>query len=256
MRKSIFASVILAAALCASALQAASGPKGEWMKWEPGNDITNTASLQRGAGNFMGYCAGCHSLKYMRYSRMAQDLSIPEDQLRALLLLPGSKPSDYVTTSLTPADGEAWFGKAPPDLSLITRSKGSDYVFQFMKTFYIDDKAATGTNNLALTGTSMPHVLSALQGVQELKLRTEEKTLPDGSVITESFYDGFETVAPGQLSAEEYDAFLRDTVNFLEYVGEPYKAKRISLGVWVILFLLVFTTLSYFLKREYWRDVK
>ncbi len=256
MRKLFFASVVLAGALTASALQAASGPKGEWMEWEPGNDITNTASLQRGAGNFMGYCAGCHSLKYMRYSRMGKDLNIRDEQLEELLLIPGSKLSDYIITPMTAADGEAWFGKAPPDLSLITRSKGSDYVYQFLKTFYADEKAATGTNNLALVGTSMPHVLSALQGVQQLKLRTEEKTLPDGTVITESFYDGFESVVPGQLSPEEYDIFLRDTVNFLEYVGEPYKAKRISLGIWVILFLLVFTTLSYFMKREYWRDVK
>lgn len=256
MRKLFFASVVMAGALAASALQAASGPKGEWMGWTPGNDITNTASLQRGAGNFMGYCAGCHSLQYMRYSRMGKDLNIPEEQLEELLLIPGSKPSDYIITPMAAADGEAWFGKAPPDLSLITRSKGSDYVYQFLKTFYADEKAATGTNNLALVGTSMPHVLSALQGVQEIKLRTEEKALPDGTVVTESFYDGFELVVPGQLTPEEYDAFLRDTVNFLEYVGEPSKAKRISLGIWVILFLLVFTTLSYFMKREYWRDVK
>jgi ubiquinol-cytochrome c reductase cytochrome c1 subunit len=99
-------------------------------------------------------------------------------------------------------------------------------------------------------------VLSSLQGLQELKLRTEEKTLADGSVITESYYDGFELVVPGQLSSDEYDAFLRDTVNFLEYVGEPYKAKRISLGIWVTLFLLLFTGLAYLMKREYWRDVK
>jgi ubiquinol-cytochrome c reductase cytochrome c1 subunit len=256
MRKLIMASMALAGTLCMPVSQAASGLAGEWMQWKPGNDITNTASLQRGAGNFMGYCAGCHSLKYMRYSRMGEDLGIPEEQLRNLLLIPGSKPSDYIITPMTGADGEAWFGKAPPDLSLITRSKGSDYVYQFLKTFYLDEKAATGTNNLALVGTSMPHVLSSLQGLQELKLRTEEKTLADGSVITESYYDGFELVVPGQLSSDEYDAFLRDTVNFLEYVGEPYKAKRISLGIWVTLFLLLFTGLAYLMKREYWRDVK
>jgi ubiquinol-cytochrome c reductase cytochrome c1 subunit len=256
MRKLIMASVALAGALCMSVSQAASGPSGEWTKWQAGNDITNTASLQRGAGNFMGYCAGCHSLKYMRYSRMAEDLSIPREQLDKFLLLPGSKTSDYITTPMTASDGENWFGKAPPDLSLITRAKGSDYVYQFLKTFYLDEKATTGTNNLALAGTSMPHVLSPLQGLQELKLRTEEKTLGDGSVVTESIYEGFELVVPGQLSSDEYDAFLRDTVNFLEYVGEPYKAKRISLGIWVTLFLLVFTGLAYLMKREYWRDVE
>ena len=187
---------------------------------------------------------------------MAEDLSIPREQLDKFLLLPGSKTSDYITTPMMAADGEAWFGKAPPDLSLITRAKGSDYVYQFLKTFYLDAKATTGTNNLALAGTSMPHVLSSLQGLQELKLRTEEKTLDDGSMVTESIYEGFELVVPGQLSSDEYDAFLRDTVNFLEYVGEPYKAKRISLGIWVTLFLLVFTGLAYLMKREYWRDVE
>jgi ubiquinol-cytochrome c reductase cytochrome c1 subunit len=225
------------------------------MDWKPGNDVSNIASLQRGAANFMGYCAGCHSLKYNRYSRVAADLNIPEEQMEKLLLLPGTKKGDYMISPMQAVDGEAWFGKAPPDLSLITRSKGSDYVFQFLKTFYVDPKHSNGTNNLALPGTAMPHVLSALQGLQEAKFETVEKTV-DGAKVSESHWQSFELASPGQLSAEEYDAFLRDTVNFLEYAGEPYKAKRQSLGVWVILFLLVFTGFAYLLKREYWKDVK
>jgi ubiquinol-cytochrome c reductase cytochrome c1 subunit len=150
-------------------------------------------------------------------------------------------------TKLAAADGEAWFGKAPPDLSLISRSKGSDYVYRFLKTYYLDDKTTNGTNNLALPGTAMPHVLSALQGAQVLK--TAKK---DG----QDTFEAFEIVEPGQLTPEQYDEFLRDTVNFLEYAGEPVKAKRESLGVWVMLFLLLFTSLAWLLKREYWRDVK
>jgi ubiquinol-cytochrome c reductase cytochrome c1 subunit len=246
MRHSIFTAALALTLAFGSSAEAASGPGGAWTQWSAGNDVSNIASLQRGAANFMGYCAGCHSIKYMRYSRMAEDLKIPEAQLESLLLLPGSKKNDYITTALSPADGEAWFGKAPPDLSLITRSKGSDYVYQFLKTFYADPKATNGTNNLALPGTAMPHVLSSLQGVQTAKFSEGEHV----------HWESFELVEPGQLSPEAYDDFVRDTVNFLEYVGEPAKAKRQSLGVWVILFLLLFTGLAYLLKKEYWKDVK
>jgi len=246
MRHSIFTAALALTLAFGSSAEAASGPGGAWKQWTAGNDVSNIASLQRGAANFMGYCAGCHSIKFMRYSRMSADLKIPDEQLESKLLLPGSKRNDYITTALSPADGEAWFGKAPPDLSLITRAKGSDYVYRFLKTFYSDPKSTNGTNNLALPGTAMPHVLSSLQGVQTAKFS-------EGEPIQ---WESFELVEPGQLSPEAYDAFVRDTVNFLEYVGEPVKAKRESLGVWVILFLLVFTGFAYLLKQEYWKDVK
>ncbi len=246
MRHSIFTAALALTLAFGSSAEAASGPGGAWKQWTAGNDVSNIASLQRGAANFMGYCAGCHSIKFMRYSRMSADLKIPDEQLESKLLLPGSKRNDYITTALSPADGEAWFGKAPPDLSLITRDKGSDYVYQFLKTFYADPKSTNGTNNLALPGTAMPHVLSSLQGVQTAKFSESEPIQ----------WESFELVEPGQLSPEAYDDFVRDTVNFLEYVGEPAKAKRQSLGVWVILFLLVFTGFAYLLKQEYWKDVK
>lgn len=245
MRHFIFTALALTLAFGSSA-EAASGPGGAWQQWTAGNDVSNIASLQRGAANFMGYCAGCHSIKYMRYSRMSADLKIPEEQLESKLLLPGSKRNDYITTALSPADGEAWFGKAPPDLSLITRAKGTDYVYQFLKTFYADPKSTNGTNNLALPGTAMPHVLSSLQGVQAAKFSDGEHP----------HWESFELLEPGQLSPEAYDGFVRDTVNFLDYAGEPVKAQRQSLGIWVILFLLVFTGFAYLLKKEYWKDVK
>ena len=246
MRHSIFTAALALTLAFGSSAEAASGPGGAWTQWTAGNDVSNIASLQRGAANFMGYCAGCHSVKYMRYSRMSADLKIPDEQLETLLLLPGSKRNDYITTALSPADGEAWFGKAPPDLSLITRAKGTDYVYQFLKTFYTDPKSVNGTNNLALPGTAMPHVLSSLQGVQTAEFSEGDYRQ----------WESFELVEPGQLSPEAYDDFVRDTVNFLEYVGEPAKAQRQSLGVWVILFLLVFTGFAYLLKKEYWKDVK
>ncbi|MBM4191502.1 MAG: cytochrome c1 [Gammaproteobacteria bacterium] len=257
MRKSLIAAALGLKLVFASpaVFPASTSPNAAWMEWKPGNDVGNIASLQRGAANFMGYCSGCHSLKYVRYSRVAGDINIPEEQMEKLLLLPGTKKGDYITAPMSKADGEAWFGKAPPDLSLITRSKGPDHVYQFLKTFYVDPKSVNGTNNLALPNTAMPFVLSALQGVQEAKFRTVERAV-DGETLTERQWDSFELSSLGQLSPEEYDAFVRDTVNFLEYVGEPVKAKREALGIWVILFLLVFTGLAYLLKQEFWRDVK
>jgi ubiquinol-cytochrome c reductase cytochrome c1 subunit len=228
-----------------------------WNHWTPNNEINNIGSLQRGARNFVAYCSGCHSLKYSRYTRVGEDLNIPDDQLDEFLVLPGDSKNGYMLTSLAPADGEAWFGKAPPDLSLITRSKGADYVFQFMKTFYADPNTATGVNNLALPGTAMPHVLSELQGVNAGVFR--EVPVPasgDQPASTKVEFVRFENHVPGRLSAAEYDDFLRDTVNFLDYVGEPAKARRVSLGVWVVLFLLAFTGIAYLLKLEYWKDVK
>jgi ubiquinol-cytochrome c reductase cytochrome c1 subunit len=228
-----------------------------WNHWTPNNEINNTDSLQRGARNFVAYCSGCHSLKYSRYSRVGKDLHIPDEQLEQFLVLPGDNKNGYMLSTLAPADGEAWFGKTPPDLSLITRSKGADYVFQFLKTFYADPNTATGVNNLALPGTAMPHVLAELQGVQAGVFR--EVAVPasgDQPASTKVEFVRFEDHVPGRMSAAEYDDFLRDTVNFLDYVGEPAKARRISLGVWVVLFLLVFTGIAYLLKLEYWKDVK
>lgn len=221
----------------------------DWESWKPGNSVASLSSLQRGARNFMGYCVGCHSLKYMRYSRMAADLKVSDALLDKDLIQPGDNKNNYIIGSLAPADGEAWFGKAPPDLSLIARSKGTEYVYQFLKTFYSDPAAPTGVNNLALPGTAMPHVLSELQGVQAAVFKS-------GEAAGEKEFVKFAPNVPGRLSAAEYDDFVRDTVNFLDYVGEPTQVQRQSLGVWVVLFLLAFTGIAFLLKKEYWKDVK
>jgi ubiquinol-cytochrome c reductase cytochrome c1 subunit len=226
----------------------------DWQSWRAGNDVRNTASLQRGARNFVNYCIGCHSLKFMRYSRMARDLHIPEDMLKANLIRTDAKPGDYMIGTLSAADGEAWFGKAPPDLSLIARARGPDYLYRFLKTFYADPGTAAGSNNLQLPNTAMPAVLSGLEGVKRAVFVSHATTV-DGRPVSAPEFRDFETVTPGTLDAEQFDAFVRDTVNFLDYVGEPAQTTRVDIGVWVMLFLLVFTWLAWLLKHEYWKDV-
>lgn len=242
MRK--LAIIAMALALAAPAAFAAGGEStASWQAWHAGNQLGDRASLQRGARNFMNYCAGCHSLKYVRYQRIGTDLGIADDVMKASLVPPGAKITDYVITAMPEDLANASFGIIPPDLSLITRSKGSDYVFRFLKTFYADPAAATGTNNLALPGTAMPHVLSDLQGVPQAVFGKDGK------------FEKFEAGVPGQYTPAEYDAFVRDTVNFLEYAGEPTKLARATIGVWVVLYLLLFTAIAWLLKQEYWKDV-
>jgi ubiquinol-cytochrome c reductase cytochrome c1 subunit len=205
----------------------AAGYGHDWQEWSADNEVTNIASLQRGARNFMGYCQGCHALKYMRYSRLGEDLVIPPAQLEKFLLPPGEKSSSYVLTSMPQADAEAWFGKAPPDLSLIARSRGVDYLYQFLKTFYVDPSKTTGVNNLRLDSTAMPHVLSSLEGLKRAVFKTVEEQGADGKTVQVQHFDHFEPVSAGTLSAAEYDLFVRDLVNFLDYVSEPTQAARL-----------------------------
>ena len=218
----------------------------DWESWSADNSVADIASLQRGLRDFAGYCRGCHALKYMRYSRMAADLQITPDQLTKFVLPAGAQLSDYVTTPLPSADALTWFGKVPPDLSLMARARGDGYLFRFLTTFYSDPSRQTGANNLQLPSVAMPHVLSTLEGVKVAVFRTENKS---------QVFDHFVQVAPGSLSRAEYLGTVRDIVNFLDYVGEPAQVHRRSLGVKVVLFLLAFTALTYLLKREYWKHI-
>ncbi len=186
------------------------------------NDVSDTASLQRGARNFFNHCAGCHSLKYMRYNQMAEDLDIEENQLIENLMFTQAATQDPITTSMLPSDGDRWFGKSPPDLSLIIRSRSADYVYNFLRGFTIDKYSPTGTDNQVLPGTSMPNILWLVKE---------------------------------QLSHEEFDQFALDIVNFLDYVAEPIQLKRKNIGVWVILFLLIFLIFSYSLYKDIWKEV-
>jgi ubiquinol-cytochrome c reductase cytochrome c1 subunit len=181
---------------------------------------------------------------------MAKDLEIPESELQANLMFTSEKPFDPVNTSM-PADAEAWFGKQPPDLSLIARARSVDYIYGLLKGFYVDKARPWGVNNLILPGTAMPAVLSSLQGLQKPVFKNE----PDEHGSANMVLVGAEQMTPGALKPEEYDLFVRDIANFLDYAGEPIKAKRESMGVFVILFLLVFFAFAYMLKKEYWKDV-
>lgn len=245
----------VAAAATEAAKEAAPGFGSDWATWRAHDDVSNMASLQRGARNFMSYCLGCHSLKYERYSRMAIDLDISPEELQKYLIAPGDKPTDYILTTMPPADAATWFGKTPPDLSLMARARGTDYVYQFLKTFYVDPAKQTGANNLRLDATAMPAVLSELEGLKRAVFKEEQQVGADGKSATTRVFDHFEQIAPGRMDAKQYDDFVHDTVNFLDYVSEPTQEARRALGIWVVLFLVVFTWLAWLLKQEYWKDV-
>jgi ubiquinol-cytochrome c reductase cytochrome c1 subunit len=182
------------------------------------NDVTNIASLQRGARNFVNYCMGCHSAKYVRYNRLAKDLGLSEAQVVENLMFTGERVHDTMRIAMDPDDANRWFGIQPPDLSLIARARGTDYIYSFLKSFYIDPSRPTGVNNMVLPGTSMPHVLWELQGVQRAVYEGESD--PENEAVHRTFRE-FELAQPGQLSPQEFDQFVRDTVNFLDYIGEP-----------------------------------
>ena len=214
---------------------------------EAGNDVSNIASLQRGARNFVNFCMGCHSAQYVRYNRLAEDLGISDDQMIDNLMFAAEKPQETMTIAMPESDAQRWFGQAPPDLSLVARSRGTDYLYTFLRTFYLEEGSPTGVNNLVLANASMPHVLWELQGEQRLVEETDEA----GHKVQR-----LELVRPGRMSPEDYDQFVKDLVNFLDYVGEPMQLERIRLGGWVIAFLLVFGLFSYLLKVEIWKDIK
>ena len=217
------------------------------------NDVANTASLQRGARNYVNYCMGCHSAQYVRYNRMGQDLGLTEAQVIENLMFTGERPHDTMKITMPAQDAERWFGRTPPDLSLIARARGTDYIYTFLKSFYLDPSRPNGTNNLVLPMTSMPHVLWDLQGYQQA-VYDGVSDAQNNAVHKE--FKGFEIVQPGSLSPAEFDQFVRDTVNFLTYIGEPMQLERRNLGLRVLGFLLVFFLFAYFLKKEYWKDVK
>ena len=212
------------------------------------NDVSDVASLQRGAKYFVNYCLGCHSAQYVRYNKLAEDLQITPDDLEQNLMFTGEQPFDTMTIAMQPDDANRWFGVTPPDLSLVARSRGTDYLYTFLRSFYVDESRPTGVDNIVLPGTAMPHVLWELQGLQEAHIEHAE----DGS----EHFEGFELISAGSLSVQEYDGVVRDIVNFLDYIGEPMQLKRQSLGTRVIAFLLILLLISYLLKREIWKDVK
>ncbi|MBC7990923.1 MAG: cytochrome c1 [Luteimonas sp.] len=216
---------------------------------QAGTDIGDTASLQRGAQLYMNYCSGCHSLKFMRYSRMAEDLALSEDEVMQNLNLTGAKFGEQVQVAM-PVDGaNKWFGKMPPDLSVISRVRGSDWIYTYLKSFYLDESRPLGWNNTLFPNASMPNPLWQMQGLQRPVYGKHNAATGETPV------EHLELAQPGNQSAAQFDQTARDITTFLEYVGEPSALKRQSLGVWVILFLAFFTFLAFLLKSEYWKDV-
>jgi ubiquinol-cytochrome c reductase cytochrome c1 subunit len=216
------------------------------------NDVSDTASLQRGARNFINYCSGCHSAKYVRFNRMGRDLGLTEEQLIENLMFNAEVPHDTIQRTMRDDDATRWFGKPPPDLSVVPRSRGIDYVFNFLQSFYIDPESPTGVDNVLLPGTSMPDVLWEMQGYQRAVFSEHDTEDNEG---TEFVFERFEPVTEGNMSDEEFQTFVRDTVNFLDYMSEPVQLKRKAIGVWVLMFLAVFLVLAVMLKKQIWKDV-
>ena len=214
-----------------------------------GVSLDDRASLQRGAALYMNYCSGCHSLKYLRYSRMATDLGLSEDEVMNSLNFTGAKFGDPIQVAMPADRAKEWFGNQPPDLSLVARSRGEDWLFTYLKSFYLDESRPLGWNNTVFPNVSMPNPLWELQGLQHAEFG------PVDPATGERHVEGLKVAQAGRQSAQEFDQTARDITNFLEYVGEPAALKRQSVGVWVILFLAALTFLAYLLKQEYWKDV-
>lgn len=214
-------------------------------------DVGNQASLQRGASLFVNYCMGCHSVQYMRWDRMGEGIGLTVDQVREYLQVTGERPGDPMTIAMPRGESARWFGTAPPDLTLAARSRGADWLYNYMLTFYLDESRPLGVNNLVFPDVGMPHALWELQGWQRAVF--EEYEDERGNLQTR--FMGFEQVTEGSMSPAEYRRVARDLANFLAYVATPEKLERQALGFKVILFLLLFLVFAWLLKREYWKDV-
>ena len=214
-------------------------------------DPTNKSSLQRGARTFVNYCLGCHSAKYQRYNRLGRDLGIDESMVIEDLMFTGDKTGDHMNIAMSKSDGKKFFGAAPPDLTLVARVRGNDWLYTYMRTFYLDDSRPFGVNNLVFPNVGMPHVLWELQGWQ----KPVYQTVTDSNGHEHQVIEGLELAEAGSQSPDEFDRTVRDLVNFLDYMGEPIKQERQALGVKVLLFLFVFFIIAYLLKKEYWKDI-
>ena len=241
----------LAAALLAAPAAALAAGAAALYEYKP--DIGNSASVQRGAAAFMNYCSGCHSLRFLRYGRLAEDHAIPVDLLQENLMFTSDKPGEHILSAM-PADSAAqWFGQAPPDLTLSARARGADWIYSFLKSFYLDPSKANGVNNKQLPGASMPHVLGGLEGY---KVVGHAEDGQDDAHHGGGHAPQWEQVEAGSLSAKEYDSFVSDLTNFLAYAAEPGAAKMHSRGLWVLFYLVfLLIPLTWLIKKEFWKDV-
>jgi ubiquinol-cytochrome c reductase cytochrome c1 subunit len=230
-----------------------------WDKF-PTQRMTDLAALQNGAKVFVNYCLNCHSASYMRFNRL-RDIGLTEAQIKDNLVFTGVKVGDTMKVALDPKDAKEWFGAQPPDLSLITRSRadgakgsGADYVYTYLRSYYRDETKATGWNNLVFPNVGMPNVLWELQG-QQRAVYAEEKDPHDAAKVVHVF-KGFEPITPGKLSQADYNNTVADLVAYLQWMSEPVQNTRVRLGVWVLIFLAIFTVIAWRLDAAFWKDIK
>lgn len=219
-------------------------------------NTSDLTSLQNGAKLFVNYCLNCHSAAYMRYNRL-QDIGLSNEQIKDNLLFASDKVGDTMRSAIDPKEAKGWFGANPPDLSVIARSRaghggtGADYLYTFLRTFHVDDSKATGWDNLAFPSVGMPHALWELQGKRRPVYETRQE---HGHVV--KLFKGWEQLSPGSLTPVQYDQAVGDLVNFLQWMGEPSQNTRVRVGVWVLVFLLIFTVIAWRLNASFWKDVK
>jgi ubiquinol-cytochrome c reductase cytochrome c1 subunit len=217
-------------------------------------DRTNDLpALQNGAKLFVNYCLNCHAAASMRYNRL-RDIGLTEDQIKANLLFATDKVGDTMKVSMPAKESKEWFGAVPPDLSVISRSRGPDWLYTYLRTFYKDDSRPTGWNNMVFNNVGMPHVLWELQGIRTAKFEDKKDPHEEGKTVHE--FAGFETVKAGKLSEQEYDSAVADLVSYLDWMGEPAQGTRKRLGVIVLLYLAFFSLLAWRLNASYWKEVK
>jgi ubiquinol-cytochrome c reductase cytochrome c1 subunit len=258
--KKIIASLLVAASACLAMLTPAhaSGDSIAWDKF-PVEKVTDTTALQRGAKLFVNYCLNCHSAAFMRYNRL-RDIGLTEEQIKANLMFATDKVGDTMKVALDDREAKAWLGATPPDLTVIARSRagsggsGADYLYTYLRTYYRDDTKATGWNNLAFPSVGMPHALWELQG--ERRAVFEDVVDAHDPAKKVHVFKTFEQTKPGQMSAAEYDNAVGDLVAYLQWMGEPAQNYRTKLGVWVLLFLGLFTVIAWRLNAAFWKDVK
>ena len=231
----------------------------QWDKF-PREKMTDLPSLQHGAKLFVNHCLNCYSAAFMRYNRM-RDIGLTEEEIKKYLMFTTDKVGDTMRVSLDPKQAKEWFGGVPPDLTLVARSRadigkgsGADYLYTYLRTYYRDPAAATGWNNLAFPNVGMPNVLWELQGQRVAKF-TEQKDAHDPSKTTHEFA-GFEQTSPGTMTPAQFDESVADLVAFMQWMADPNQALRVRLGVWVLLFMAVFTVIVWRLNAAYWKDVK
>ncbi|MDO9316521.1 MAG: cytochrome c1 [Burkholderiaceae bacterium] len=230
-----------------------------WDKF-PVEKSTDVTALQNGARTFANYCLNCHNAAFMRYNRL-RDIGLTDDQIKKNLMFATDKVGDVMKVSLDPKNASEWLGAVPPDLTLITRSRsaagqgtGADYVYTFLRTFYRDETKATGWNNLAFPNIGMPHILWEWQGQRSAKF--VEETDPHDETKKTHRFAGFEQITPGTKTPHEFDQAVGDLVAYLNWMAEPAQSTRTRLGVWVLLFLAVFTLIAWRLNAAFWKDIK